>query len=159
MNFWQNMNRKEKTLSAGGSILLLFFLLYLLVAQPLGRELTKMQKKLPLKKEELAWMKSAALKAGQLSKARSSLPRAASPLKVIDITTGKYGLSAKLKRVDPGENEEIKVWFEDVVFVDLMKFVRDLHESHGIGVLVFTAERLDNPGVVNARITFKADRT
>ncbi|MEN8142676.1 MAG: type II secretion system protein M [Thermodesulfobacteriota bacterium] len=159
MNFWQNMNKREKIFSAGGAALLLLFMAYLLVIHPLSRELTKMQKSIPLKKEELAWMKTAALQAGQLAKTRPANTPASSPLKVIDLTAGQYGLSAKLRRVDPGENDEIKVWFEDLVFIDLMKFIRDLHENHGIGIVSFTAESLDSPGVVNARITFKAGRT
>ena len=159
MSLWQNMNKREKILSGGAAGLILLLLLYLMVLHPLSRNLAKMQEAIPLKKEELAWMKTAAKRAEQLVQARSSVSSAASPLKIIDLTAGQYGLSAKLKRVDPGENEEIKVWFEDLVFVDLMKLVRDLHENHGIGIVSFTAERLETSGFVNARITFKADRT
>lgn len=159
MNLWQNMNKREKILSGSATGLLLIFLLYLMVIHPLSRNLERMQEAIPLKKEELTWMKIAAKRAEQLARNRSSVSSAASPLKVIDLAAGQYGLSAKLKRVDPGENGEIKVWFEDLVFVDLMKFVRDLHKNHGIGVVSFTAERLDTPGVVNARITFKAGQT
>jgi general secretion pathway protein M len=159
MNLWQNMNKREKILSGGAAGLLLLFMLYLIVIHPLSLNLSRMQEALPLKKEELAWMKTAAKRAEQLVQARSSVSSAASPLKVIDLAADQYRLSAKLKRVDPGENEEIKVWFEDLVFVDLMKFVRDLQENHGIGIVSFTAERLDTPGIVNARITFKAGRT
>ena len=159
MNLWQNMNKREKILSGGTGGLLLIFLFYLLVVSPLNRNLAKMAEAIPAKKEDLAWMKNAALRFRQLSQASSSVASAASPLKVIDLTAGQYGLSSNLKRVDPGENEEIKVWFEDLVFTDLMKFVRDLHNNHGIEVVSFTAERMDMPGVVNARITFKAGRT
>lgn len=159
MNFWQGMNKREKIVSAGGALLLLLLLIYLLGVQPLRRELVKMQKAIPAKKEALAWMENGARTARELTEKRSSVAAASSPLKTIALVAKQYGLSTKLRRVDPGENDEIKVWFEDLVFIDLLKFVRELHEKHGVEVVSFSAERLDEPGVVNARLILKAART
>jgi general secretion pathway protein M len=157
MNFWSNLNRREKIVTGGGGILLLAVLLYLVVISPLRGHLAEMRESLAGKNADLAWMHSAAQKIGQLKNAAPARHQT-SPLKLIDINAKKHGINNKLKRIDPGESNRIKVWFEGLPFVDLVAFLREIDQKQGIGVVSLTAEKLDDPGLVNARVTFRTGR-
>ena len=79
-----------------------------------------------------------------------------SPLKLINRTARKYRIEASLKRVDPGKDNKIKVWFADLSYVDFIKFLREMGANQGLAISNLAVEKLDSPGIVNARVTFKA---
>jgi type II secretory pathway component PulM len=157
MNFWAKSSKRERHIVGGGVALLLTALLYFLLVAPFLGQLAKTRASLPAKKADLAWMQTAALQAEQLRNAKPGQQKT-SPLKLIDINARKFGIADNLKRIDPGENNRIKVWFEDLIFVDLMSFLRKLDREHGIEVVSLTADKLNDPGRVNARVTFRTDR-
>lgn len=140
---------------SGGGIFLLIVLSYALLIAPLRSNLVRMKEGASLKKAELLWMQNAAVQAEQLAALRSS-KSAVSPLKMIDQTARHYGIDASLKRVDPGEDNKIKVWFEELVYLDFVKFLRGIGGDQGLAITSLAVERLDAPGIVNARATFKA---
>ncbi|MCK4838893.1 MAG: type II secretion system protein M [Desulfobulbaceae bacterium] len=139
-----------------GGAFLLVLLGYTLLVAPLSSDLVQMEAAVASKKAEFAWMQDAAIKAKQLTALRST-KSTVSPLKVIDQAARKYGIDSSLKRVDPGETGQIKVWFENLVFVDFMRFLRGIGGGRGLVVTNLSVERLDAPGIVNARATFKAE--
>ena len=157
MNSWAKLNKREKLTVGGGAALLLTALLYLLIIAPFRWQLAEMRASLPTKKADLAWMQNAALQAEQLKNSKPDQQKV-SPLKLIDISARQFKIADNLKRIDPGENNRIKVWFEDLIFVDLISFLRKLDQEHGIEVANLTAEKLDHPGRVNARVTFRTGR-
>jgi type II secretory pathway component PulM len=154
MKHWANLQKREQLvlLWGGGGLLLLLTYLWLIV--PLRSDLVRTQEAVLMKKAELLWMASAALEAQQLTAMRSNKPEI-SPLKVIDQTARQFGIDGGLKRVDPGENNQVKVWFEDLVYVDFVRFLRGMGGGQGLAIAGFAVERLDSPGIVNARVTFK----
>lgn len=155
MSLWTNLQKREKLVVLWGGGSLLIMLGYVLVAAPLRSNLVNMQAAVASEKAELAWMRDGAVRVKQLTSSRSNKP-AVSPLKIIDQAARKYGIDSGLKRVDPGEKGKIKVWFENVVFVDFMQFLRGVGGGRGLVTVNLSVERLDAPGIVNARVTFKA---
>lgn len=155
MSIWLNLQKREKLVVFWGGAFLLLFLGYVLVVAPLRRDLGTMEAAIAHQQDELVWMQAAAVKARQL-KGLLSNKSAVSPLKVIDQAAREYGIDSSLTRVDPGETGRIKVWFEDLIFVDFMRFVRDVGSGRGLALTSLSVESLDAPGIVNARATFKA---
>lgn len=137
-----------------GGIGLLLLLTYLWLLVPLRGDLVHTREVVLAKKAELLWMQNAALEAQQLKTMRSGKSKI-SPLKLIDQTARQYAIDGSLKRVDPGENNQIKVWFEDLIYVDFVRFLRGIGGGQGLAIASLAVERLDSPGIVNARVTFK----
>jgi general secretion pathway protein M len=156
MSFWSNLHKREQlaVLWGGGVLLLLFS--YVLVIAPLRADLVLMKKEVVVKKADLIWMQDAAVKARGLKASRTDKP-AGSPLQLIDQAARRYGIDSSLKKVDSGEGNKIKVWFEGPVYVDFMHFLRGTGANRGLGINNLTVERLDAPGIVNARVTFEAE--
>lgn len=155
MSLWSDLQKREKLVVIWGGAFLLIILGYAVLIAPLRGDLVSMEAAVLSKKAELVWMQDGAVKARQLTALQSN-KSAVSPLKVIDQAARKYGIDANLKRVDPGETGKIKVWFENLVFVDFMRFLRGIGGGQGLVVTNLSVERLDAPGIVNARVTFKA---
>ena len=155
MSIWSNLQKRERLVVLWGGGVLLIILTYAWLIAPLRSDFVHMEEGVAIKKAELLWMQDAAIKAEQLTALRSN-KSAVSPLKIIDQTARRYGIDSSLKRVDPGEGDKVKVWFENLVFVDFMRFLRGVGVSRGLVITNLTVERLDAPGIVNARVTFKA---
>lgn len=154
MSFWMNLRRRERILVASGGVFIVLLLLYTALIAPLRNNLRRMEESVRLGKVELKWMQEAAGKVKQLSGARAGNP-AVSPLKSIDRAAGKYRITESIKRVDPGEEGKIKVWFENLDFVDFIKFLREIGVENRIVISSLAVERLEKSGLVNARVTFK----
>jgi general secretion pathway protein M len=155
MRYWANLQKREKLVVSWGGALLLVVLGYVLVVAPLRKNLVHMAEDSFVKKADLLWMQEGANEARRLTALRSN-KSAVSPLKIIDQTARRYNIDSFLKRVDPGQGDKIKVWFEGVVFVDFMGFLRRIGAGKGLVISNLSVERLDAPGIVNARVTFKA---
>ncbi|MEN8134377.1 MAG: type II secretion system protein GspM [Thermodesulfobacteriota bacterium] len=156
MSLWLNLQKREKLVVLWGGAVLLILLGYILLVAPLRRDRVRLEAAVLSNKAELVWMQDAAIKVRQL-KTLSPNKSAVSPLKIIDQAARKYGVDASLKKIDPGETGKIKVWFENLVFVDFMRFLRSIGGGRGLVITNLSVERLDAPGIVNARATFKAE--
>ncbi len=156
MSLWSNLHKREKLVVSWGGAFLLVILVYALLIAPLRRDLVRMESAVSSMKADLVWMQGAAIKVKQLTALRST-KSTVSPLKIIDQAARKYGIDSSLKRVDPGETGNIKVWFENLVFVDFMRFIRGIGGGRGLVVSSLSVEKLDAPGIVNARVTFQAE--
>ncbi|MDF1577694.1 MAG: type II secretion system protein GspM [Desulfobulbales bacterium] len=156
MSFWSNLQKREQQAVLWGGGIVLLLLAYVLVVAPLREDLVRTRGEVAARKADLIWMEDGAVRARQLKSSRSQT-RVVSPLKMIDQTARRHGIEAGLKRVDPGDGDNIKVWFEELIFVDFMKFLRATGNSRALAVSNLTVEKLDAPGLVNARVTFKTE--
>lgn len=149
---WDDMQYREKIAVVAGAAALVLLLLYLLL-QPLLSRRTSLQDEVTTRRADLAWMRKAA---GEIGRSGSAAQKSAavSPLKVIDQTVRENNLAGQLKRLEPGTGNEIKVWMENAVFVDLVHWLRQLAGEGQITIASLTAEKSGDPGRVNARLTF-----
>ncbi len=147
---WNDLQYREKVALVGGTLSVLLTIIYLLL-QPLLHHRATMQAEVSARRAELAWMRNAVREVGN-----AAVPAAAtaSPLKQIDQAARQNHLSDQLKRLEPGVNNEIKVWLENAVYVDMLRWLRQLTGAGQISLANMTVENSDTPGLVNAKITF-----
>jgi general secretion pathway protein M len=149
---WEDLQYREKIAVVGGGAALVLALLYLLM-QPLLSRRARLRDEVATRQAELVWMQNSAAEIIGSGDAAQK-PAAASPLKLIDQTVRANDLSGQLKRLEPGTGNEIKVWMEDVVYVDLIHWLRQLAGEGPITIASLTVEKSGAPGRVNARLTF-----
>lgn len=58
----------------------------------------------------------------------------------------------KPNRLQPEANDSVSVWFDQVAFNDLIRWLRQLTVQRGVDVRQISIDRQDQPGTVNARI-------
>jgi len=149
---WEDLQFREKIAVVGGAIALTLALLYLLM-QPLLSKRARLRDEVASRQADLVWMQNSAAEIIRSGGTAQKLA-ATSPLKLIDQTVRANNLAGQLKRLEPGTGSEIKVWMEDVVYVDLIHWLRQLTSEGQITIASLTVEKSGAPGLVNARLTF-----
>jgi general secretion pathway protein M len=71
---------------------------------------------------------------------------------ITDISNSARQLGIKPSRMQPEGDSTVSVWFNAVVFNDLINWVVRLNDREGVGIQQISIDRQDNPGAVNARL-------
>ncbi|MBU0484747.1 MAG: type II secretion system protein M [Proteobacteria bacterium] len=155
MAFWEKWSNRERLMVVGCSLFILLAVAYLLVLEPFYSGLDEYRRQVPGQRAELAWMQSASLRIKELGgPAADIVGQNASPLAAVDRAARKMKIDSAIKRVEPGDNETVKVWFDEVLFDDLIAWCRVLSVEYGIKIVSFSADRQQAPGYVSARVVF-----
>lgn len=73
---------------------------------------------------------------------------------VVDRTTRDAGLALNLKGTEPSGISGVRVRFEGASFEQLVTWLLRVQQEYGLIVQAATLEKTDNPGRVNASLTF-----
>jgi general secretion pathway protein M len=71
---------------------------------------------------------------------------------ITDVSNSAQQLGIQPNRIQPEGSTAVSVWFDNVVFNDLIGWIVRLNENQGIMVEQISIDRQDTPGVVNARV-------
>jgi type II secretory pathway component PulM len=152
MDAWKNLSQREKTLV--GLVIPAFLLVigYLYLWLPTQENLARLKAELPLKAAEFAWMEHE-LKLAESLMARKENADSVQPiLTVIERRAIESQVKKSIQRVQPTDNSEVKLWFQDVTADSWLRFVEQLSVD-GISVDSATISRKSD-GIVNVRATF-----
>lgn len=153
--WWENLRRREKLAVAAGGLVVLLLLLYLLL-QPLLVKRSRLRDEVSSRRAELAWMRDAAKEIGQSGTISGN---ATPPLQFIEQAARDNHLSDQLKRLEPGSGGEIKAWLNNVVYVDLVHWLRQLTATGHLTITNLNVEKGSSPGLVSAQLTLNSGAT
>jgi general secretion pathway protein M len=144
---------RERRLVVAGALALLLTLLFVLVWEPLvqhhRRQTLALEESRALAHRlELIGAEVAALRGGQ-----PKVDRSASLLATVDRAARSGTLGVSPSRLQPEGQREVRVWLDEVVFENLLQWIDELANRHGVVVQTLDVERSDSPGRVNARLT------
>lgn len=150
---------RERRMVMAGAALLIIFLVYLLVWDPLIKHRQELQRTVKEQKALVAWMQQASQEAEQLRAAKGGpvgkVPAGQSLLAVVDQSAKNSGLGTAMKRVEPEGQDTTRVWFEQAKFDELMAWLDSIQRDFGIAVSSIVLERQEQPGLINARVTLQ----
>jgi len=152
---WEDLQYREKVAVVGGGAAVIMVLVYLLM-QPLLNRRAHLREEVATRQAELVWMRNSAAEIARAGGAAQTTATV-SPLKLIDQTVRANDLAGQLKRLEPGTGNEIKVWMEDVVYVDLIHWLRQLTADGVVAIAGLTVDKSEVPGLVNAKLTFTSN--
>ncbi|ADH86928.1 type II secretion system protein GspM [Desulfurivibrio alkaliphilus] len=151
---------RQRPLLFIGLGLLVPLLVWLLLLAPLGSSRDSLQRDIGAREQELAWMREAAQEVQRYAITAGNGARpGGSPLAAIDSSAREFGLGRAMQRVEPGDGGEVRVWLEDAVFDDLLRWLDRLGRGHGIEAVEVVVEpaRGGRAARVNARLTLIRD--
>ena len=146
---------RERWILSGGATVLLLTLVYLLVWEPL----------VDAHKQRLEALESSRLLAIRLEQAAAQVQRAGgqrgagnagrglSLMAAVDQASKQGTLGKSPTRIQPEGDREVRVWFEDVSFDALVRWLAELQTRYGVGVQTLDIEPQATPGKVNARLS------
>ena len=149
------LTQRERNLVSATAAVLLLFLLYMLVFEPISNTYEQNKKNVANANVTLEWMRSASVKVKQLGGGKAASPQTKDKkfiLAVVDRSVRKAGLEKEMKRVQPEGNSAVRVWFESAVFDDLIDWIATIESKHALFVNEINIEETDTVGLVNVRL-------
>lgn len=143
---WQNLNNREQQLVIVMSIAVVCFLFVNLIWQPLNDNIAKAEKKLARQQELLVWVdeKTSLVKAAK----GKSTSRGGSLSSIVNRTAKANKVN--ITRIQP-QGENIQIWIDEVVFINLLQWLNQLVISEGLSVTAIDLSGTDTPGVTKVR--------
>jgi general secretion pathway protein M len=158
--WWNRLSDRERWLLVGGSVLLGLLLLYGLIWQPFRGRLKGLQQAVAQHSMELSWMRQAAKEIHRLESAgpatnASQVSDGRSLLILVDQTAKAAGLGSAVKRVEPQNDDQLRVQLEQVSFDKMVLWLGTLKEEYGVLATNAMVEPQSESGQVNARLVLQ----
>lgn len=155
--FWFGLRARERMMLVGGACVALAILAYVYIWQPWRAELVHLRDGLPAKLETLNWMQHQAelakpllaQRAGAAPSSTQTLP----VLTVIEQTANRVKLRTAIRRMQPGTENDVKVWLSEASFDVWVRWV-ELLKQNGIEVTSVVINRADK-NQVSIRVVFQ----
>lgn len=152
MSFITSLSSRERGLLSAAGLLAALLMFYMLVWEPTQLRLKDLrERQLPQSEQTLAWVKQALANAenGQTSKVEKIIEGPL--LTVIEQTGEKANVRSAIKRMQPNQNQEVKIWMNEVKFDHWLRWVALLHQQN---VQIDRASVVaSSPGLVDVRMT------
>jgi len=132
-------------------------LFYLIIWSPVSETFDQKNKQVQAKQALLGWMEETSKEIIRLKpQTNNQQKRSGGPLlSSIDRTIKAARLNQTMKRLEPQGNQSVQIWFEKTAFDTLIQWLGKLDSEYNINIQSINVERLDQPGLVNARLVLK----
>lgn len=161
--WWETLSLRERGVVAGGALLTLALLVYVLFWEPFQTERHRLQRSVAELRADLAWMRQAAQEVRRLDGARAGVADPAadgrSLLTLVDQTARAAGLGGALRRVAPQGVDQLSVQLDAVEFERLIAWLGELERDHFIAIVTLSVDRTSAAGRVNARLIVRSARS
>ncbi|WP_455375880.1 type II secretion system protein GspM [Kaarinaea lacus] len=159
-DWFSALEPRERRLMIGAAAFLIVMLFYLLVWEPISKDNEALRLSYENSQQLIDWMEDAAEEAKALqAKVKESGPSGSSKnqslLGIIDRTAKRDKLGPSVKRVQPDGKTGARVWIENAIFNDMIKWLENLQHKEGIRLVTTVIEKQEEPGLVNARLVFE----
>lgn len=152
---YQELQPRERLVVAVGAVVVTLTLIYSLLWEPFANAHTRQSAALADERalaERLETMGASAQKA-RASGIGAIQGQGQSLLTLIDQLGKSPELGKAPTRMQPEGDTEVKVWFEDVPFDALVRWMGALEVRYGVQISAAELERRAGAGLVNARLT------
>lgn len=150
---FNSLEKREKTallaLAAFFAILILYFAMWSPIYVYHQDSLQKRDTQFSL----IQYMRAGEKRARSSSSSQKAKPTGQSLITEISNSAQKLGI--KPNRMQPEGENSVSIWFDNVVFNDLINWIEQLNEREGVDIQQISIDRQDNPGTVNARLVLR----
>ncbi|WP_439640699.1 type II secretion system protein GspM [Nevskia sp.] len=151
---YEALQPREQVLVGIAAVLLVIALLYSAIWQPLARARKQLA-------DDLEAAQAVAIKLAQAeADLRVAAPQSApivgadvSLLTAVDQAAKNGTLKKPPSRLQPDGDNTARIWFEDVEFDVLLRWMQELQSRYGVTIDVVDIEKRETAGLVNARLS------
>ncbi len=157
MQWWQERNPRERLILAGGGVVLLLSMLFILVLEPLHAESDRLRTRIVRQQADLEQVRAAAQEAERLRAAGAGSSTASSDeslVSFLDQSLNQGNLRQFLSRLSPGSSGNVRVQFDSLPFDRLVQWLSRIALEQGVRVEEITLNRQqEKAGHVRAAVT------
>lgn len=146
--WWQQLKSSEQRLVAIMSLVVVVFLFYSLVWQPLVNNINSTQQKLVRQQALYTWVQESTQRYQQSKKSGRTTRSNGSLSSIVNSSAGRNNIS--LARLQP-QGEDLQVWIDEVPFTQLLSWLEYLANNEGLLVKSIDLSKADRNGVVRVR--------
>ena len=146
--WWQQLKISEQRLVAMMGLVVICFVFFSFIWQPLVENIDKTQQKIARQQSLLTWVQEGtqryqqAKRNGALTQSKGSLSS------IVNQSAGRNGIS--IARLQP-QGDDLQVWIEEVPFSHLLGWLEFLANKEGLVVKSIDLSKTDEKGVVKVR--------
>ena len=154
-DWFYSLQPRERTLIAGGGILVALAAIYLLALGPFLSAVKASGARVATKEGDLVWMRSFAgeVKVLGANAAANPAPSGESLVVLIDRTARECGLGQALSGQTPNGENSIRVRLDNADFDKLLVCLSNLQQVHALSIEQASIDRTGTPGFVNVGLT------
>jgi general secretion pathway protein M len=155
---WQQLSLRERILLAGSSVFFILLIFYLMIWEPLTNAADRYRQDVITNKMLIAQIEQAGPEINALrSQVKSAqIKDQAELLSVVERDVKKSRVQAAISEIGLGQENTVRLRFDDVPFDELMSWLIELQQKKGIVVHSFTLEKLPEIGHVRVQLTVNA---
>jgi len=146
--WWQQLKSSEQRLVAIMSFVVVVFLFYSLVWQPLENNINSTQQKLVRQQALHTWVQESTQRYQQSKKSGRTTGSNGSLSSIVNSSASRNNIS--LARLQP-QGEDLQVWIDEVPFTQLLSWLEYLANNEGLLVKSIDLSKADRNGVVRVR--------
>jgi len=146
--WWQQLKSSEQRLVAILGCVVVIFLFYFVVWQPLGNNINKTQQKLARQQALLSYVQESTQRYQQSKKRGTSARSNGSLSSIVNSSAGRHSIS--IARLQP-QGDDLQVWIDEVPFSQLLSWLEFLANNEGLIVKGIDLSKADRNGVVKVR--------
>jgi general secretion pathway protein M len=152
MAAFSNLSLRERLLMGAATVGAILMIAYLYVWEPKMLQLQNLRDvKVPQSEQTLAWVRQALEDAKNRPASETETIIEGPLLTVIEQTAEKAGVRSAIRRMQPNQSRAVKIWMEEVVFDNWLRWVELLRMQN---VFVDRASiAKSSPGMVTVRVT------
>jgi len=152
MSVFSSLSFRERVLVGLGGLVAGLLLFYTLFWEPTQLRLNNLrEQQLPQSEQTLAWVRQALASAENRPAGKAEKIISGPLLTVIEQTAEKAQVRAAIQRMQPNQNQEVKIWMDEVLFDRWLQWVGLLQQQN---VSIDRASvALSTQGKVNVRMT------
>lgn len=146
-DWWLQLNSRERQLVGGLGVVVVVFIFYSFVWQPLNDNIEQGKRKLERQQSLLSWVTSETARY-QANKGNGRVSSSGSLSSVINRTARSNGIT--IARVQPQSND-IQVWIDNASFSGLLTWLEQLSVNEGIQVKNIDLTSTEQSGQVRVK--------
>jgi len=151
------LSPRERLLSAGVIVFLVFYALYQLIIAPIAAETILLEQKMNAQQRIYQAIKKTSLEVVELRKNQQDTVvdsmEGQSIMTVIDTSSNELEIKPAIKRMIPEGADKVTLWLEDIAFDKLTLWLAVLETKHAITVDQISISREQtNQGTVTAKL-------
>ena len=157
---WSGLSGRERSLVVVGMLVVLTYVLYTGVLEPHYKKYAALERQVPEKIDTYAWMKHQAQQIKPLLNQRAqptTLTTGGNGLPLVSTVENslkQMGIADNAKRILPGDNGEVKIWFADIEFNQWLLWLDQL-KNRDIHVTRARVER-SQPGLTHIQVSLRS---
>mgnify|MGYP002700572450 FL=1 len=146
--WWQQLKSAEQRLVLIMSGVVVLFLFFILIWQPLENNINSTQQKLVRQQALHTWVQESTQRYQQSKKSNISNGSKGSLSSIVNTSAGRNNIS--IARLQP-QGEDLQVWIDEVPFTQLLSWLEVLANNEGLSVKSLDLSKADRNGVVKVR--------